>query len=672
MRPPRSLRPFARRPLIPALLAAAALVPACAGGDDDDPLDGEDDDFLVDGKDDAYGIADGTSEACAILKLATLGDLDLLDHGVRLNRLAAQHIVAHRQGPDGVIDTDDDGWFRDLRQLDAVKHVGRQAFTRLRDHAARHPEFACGTVPLQLLAFNDFHGNLRPPTGSSGRIVTAAGPVDAGGAEFMATHIKALRATNPNTLVVAAGDIIGATPLVSALFHDEPTIESMNLMGLDIAGVGNHEFDEGIDELWRMQYGGCHPVDGCQDGDGFAGAAFAYLAANVTDEATGATVLPPFTIRRFGRARVAFIGMTLEGTPLVTTQEGTRGLRFADEADTVNALVPLLRARGVETIVVLLHEGGAATGLYNECAGISGPVFEIVQRFHPAVDVVVTGHTNAAHTCELDGRLVTSAAHAGRLVTDIDLELDELTGEPRTMTANNVIVTRTVERDAAQTALIERYEALAAPLANRVAGRVAGDLTRALTPAGESTMGLVIADAQLAGARADGAVAAFMNPGGVRADLLAATIAGGEQPGEATYGELFAVQPFGNTMMTLTVTGAQLELMLEQQWSLVGGAERANILQPSAGFTYTWDASRAIGDRVAPSSIRIGGAPVVPTATYRIAVNAFLAGGGDGFAVLVEGTDRVAGPLDIDALEAYLAAHSPLTPPATGRITRLP
>jgi 5'-nucleotidase len=642
---------------------------ACVGSDDvdPDPLDAEDDAFYAGGKDDAFGIADKTPEACAILRLAREGEFDLLDDDVRLNKQAVERIVAAR----------DAGWIADLTELDAIKHVGKQAFQRLHGYAEDHAEWACGTQDVQLLATNDFHGNLKPPAGSSGRIQT--GPdanvnrVDAGGAEYLATHVAALRATNPNTVMVAAGDIIGATPLLSALFHDEPTIESMNAMGLAVAGVGNHEFDEGSDELLRMAYGGCHPVDGCFGGDGFDGAAFAYLGANVIDTATGETLLPSYEIKTFRAARVAFIGMTLEGTPLVTTVSGVAGLEFRDEVETVNALVPELKAQGVETIVVLLHEGGRATGLYSECVGASGPVFEIARGFDPEIDVVVAGHTNAAHICDIEGKLVTSAASFGRLITDIDLTIDEVTGEVATRTARNVIVTRDVAKDAAQTALIARYDELAAPLANRVIGRAAGDLTKLNTAAGESTMGNVIADAQLgatAAAAQGGAQIAFMNPGGIRTDILAATISGGEQAGEITYGEAFAVQPFSNTLVTMNLTGAQLDALLEQQWSTnADGTPRAMVLSVSAGFTYTWDAAAPIGARV--SDLRLGGVAIDPAGTYRVTCNSFLADGGDGFAVFKLGTARMGGAVDVDAFEQHLAASSPLAVPATTRITRL-
>ncbi|MCK6572015.1 5'-nucleotidase C-terminal domain-containing protein [Myxococcota bacterium] len=659
------------------LAAAGCADPAgAARGVVEEPGDGPDDAFTVPGgaKADVAGIADGSSEACAVLKFASEATLEQLDVDAGLDARAARNIVAARGGA-ALPGSDGHVYFDGLEALDRVKYVGPKAFKLLLGHT-RTTGYSCGQVAVQVLATNDFHGNLKPPAGSGGRIVTGADPnvdrVDAGGVEFLHTHMARLEATNPNTVVVAAGDIIGATPLLSALFHDEPTVESMNLLGLDIAAVGNHEFDEGVDELLRMQAGGCHPTDGCQDGDDFAGADWQYLGANVIEDATGDTLLPPYEIRRFGMARVAFIGMTLEGTPLVTSPTGTVGLHFLDEADTVNALVPELKAQGVGAIVVLLHEGGFATGLYNGCAGISGPLFDIARRLDPAVDVVVAGHTNAAHVCDVEGKLVTSAASAGRLITDIDLTVDEVTGEVVAKTAENVIVTRTVDKAAPQTALIARWEALAAPFANRVVGTIAGDLVKLQNPAGESPLGDVIADAQLSSTRATGVRIAFMNPGGVRTDLLVSQSSGGEAPGELTYGEVFAVQPFSNIVVTVSLTGAQIVAALEQQWVAVpGAAEKANVLQVSEGFTYTWDAKRPIGSRILAETVKLDGVVLDPTATYRVAMNNFIADGGDGFSVFKAGTDRVAGAIDVDAFSTYVGEKSPLAVPATTRIVRL-
>ncbi len=444
----------------------------------------------------------------------------------------------------------------------------------------------------------------------------------------------------------------------------------MNAIGLDLAAVGNHEFDEGIYELLRMQRGGCHPVDGCQDGDPFDGASFRYLAANVTWRDRGIkpnTVFAPFKIRAFRGVRIAFIGMTLEGTPLIVTPSGISMLDFHDEADTVNALVPMLKQKGVEAIVVLIHEGGFPTGAYNECPGISGPIVDIVNRLDDEVDLVISGHTHQAYNCVIDGIPVTSAASFGRLVTDIDLTLDRASGEVTGVSANNVIVTRDVPLAADLTTLIGKYRALSAPLANRVIGTITGDITRTNNAAGESALGDVIADAQLAATtppELGGAVVAFMNPGGIRADLTFAQISGGEQPGEVTYAEAFTVQPFGNSLVTMSLTGQQIKDLLEQQWVT------NRILQVSNGFAYTWSASAPVGSKV--SGVTIGGAAIDLGATYRVTVNSFLADGGDGFSVLVGGTDRLGGAVDADSMTDYFAANSPVAPGPQNRISMVP
>jgi 5'-nucleotidase len=547
------------------------------------------------------------------------------------------------------------------------------------------------TTDIQLLALNDFHGNLLPPSGSGGRIGPLTdidpGPDEnlqcveptcylAGGVEFLATHVRELRATNPNTLFVSAGDMIGATPLISALFHDEPTIEAFNLMDLDYNGVGNHEFDEGVDELLRMQDGGCHPVDGCLDGDGFAGADFQYLAANVAYKDTGETIFAPYAIHQFNGIKIAIVGMTLEGTPDIVTPAGIQTVDFFDEADSVNALVPELKKQGAETIIVLLHEGGSTSNplnpvTINECGNLSGPLPPIVERMDDEIDIVITGHTNWAVNCVVDGKVVTGAAHQGRLVTDIDVSISRATKDVVSVSVNNVIVTRDVEKAPDLTALVERYGTLVAPLSNRVVGSVTEDILRANNAAGESALGDVIADSQLA-ATSDplfgGAVVAFMNPGGIRTDILFAQISGGEAPGEVTYGELFTVQPFSNVMTVLTCTGDQIDALLEQQFRAGGNT----VLQVSEGFAYTWDSAAALGSRVDIGSITIDGVPIDAGTSYRVAMNNFLATGGDGFSVFTQCTDPLGGEIDLDVLVTYFGVNSPVAPGAQDRITRLP
>jgi 5'-nucleotidase len=528
-----------------------------------------------------------------------------------------------------------------------------------------------GTVAIHILAVNDFHGHLEAPSGPSGTIPTPnGGHVPAGGVAYLGAHINALRATNPHTVVVSAGDLIGASPLLSALFHDEPTIEAFNLLGLDYHAVGNHEFDEGAAELLRMQHGGCHPVDGCQDGDPFDGATFQFLAANVLRNDHGKPLFPAYTIHSVAGVQVAFVGITLKGTPTIVTPTGVAGLTFTDEADTVNALVPGFKAQGIETIVVLLHEGGFPTGGSNECPGIAGPIVEIVTRLNPAVDIVISGHTHQAYTCQINGMLVTSASSFGRLVTDIALTIDRATGDVVTRRAHNVIVTRDVPPHAALTALVTKYQTLVAPLANRVIGAMTAESTRVLSPAGESTLGDVIADSHLA-ATADpargGAVVAFMNPGGIRVDLTFAQ-SGSEGDGNVTYSEAFAVQPFGNSLVTMTLTGAQIDTVLEQQFPGCGPQNRQRILQVSGGFTYAWSASALPCSKVDIASIRINAVPLDPQAHYRVTVNSFLADGGDHFLVLREGTDRLGGALDLEAFETYFQARSPVAPGPQNRI----
>ncbi|MDF2732756.1 MAG: 5-Nucleotidase domain protein, partial [Desertimonas sp.] len=447
--------------------------------------------------------------------------------------------------------------------------------------AADNPKKDNKDTHVQLLAFNDFHGHVQAtnPQGQSipgtiqvgqtrnpttGAIVNQV--VNAGGAEYLATTVKGLRTTNANTITVGSGDLIGASPLLSGLFHDEPAIEALNIVGLDVSGVGNHEFDEGLAEIYRMLNGGCHPVDGCQDGTPFLGSIFGYLAANVFFEGTNETVLPPYEIRKIDNAKIAFIGLTLEGTPLIVTPSAIEGLEFRDEIQTVNALVEKLRnEEGVRAFVVLLHEGGiqnapfsnadAAQGLpgwagINNCDNLSGAIVDIANGVSDQVDVIVSGHTHQQYICkgakEIDGKLVTSAASFGRLVTDIDLVIDHQTKDVTSKTAENVIVTQTGAKDPAVSALIAHYDAIAGPIANRVVGVATTDLlsARDVSPVpgdpdgdGEAPLGNIIADAQLeATAPTDfgGAVIAFMNPGGIRAPVAA---------GEVTYGELFNVQP---------------------------------------------------------------------------------------------------------------------------------
>ncbi|WP_380791043.1 bifunctional metallophosphatase/5'-nucleotidase [Streptomyces albidoflavus] len=550
------------------------------------------------------------------------------------------------------------------------------------------------TVDVQLLSFNDLHGNLEPPAGSSGQVTEdqhdgSTKAIDAGGAEYLATSLRTARKGHPYSVTAAAGDMVGASPLLSGLFHDEPTIEALNKMKLDVAGVGNHEFDEGRAELNRLQKGGCHPEDGCYTkGRTFQGADFPYLAANVTDEKTGKPVLKPYTVWKKNGVKIGFIGVTLEGTPDIVSAEGVKGLKFHDEVETVNKYARELERKGVKSIVALIHEGGApASKSYNhDCDasgagdGISGPVVDIAEGITPKVDALVTGHTHEAYVCTIPDpagkpRTVTSASSFGKLYTDTTLTYDRKTKDivRTSVSSANHVVTRTQPKARDITRLISDWNELAAPIAAQPVGHISGDLPGRGATTPESPLGDVIADAQLAHAKSldDTAVLALMNPGGIRSDLVYKA-SGSEGDGVVTYGEAFTVQPFSNTVNLVTLTGEQLVTALKQQVS--GGNEASpKILQVSEGLTYTLDYTESGADRVVAGTIRLNGGPIDPAASYRVAMNSFLAGGGDGFAALGEGTDPLVGADDLAAFNDYLtattSADDPLDPPKADRIT---
>lgn len=550
------------------------------------------------------------------------------------------------------------------------------------------------TVDVQLLSFNDFHGNLQPPAGSSGQ-VTEKQPdgtekkIDAGGAEYLATSLRTARKGNPYSVTAAAGDLIGASPLLSGLFHDEPTIEAMNKLDLDVTSVGNHEFDEGAKELARMQNGGCHPKDGCfEEGKEFKGADYPYLAANVTDEKTDKPILKPYWVWKNKGVKVGFIGVTLEGTPDIVSADGVKGLKFHDEIETVNKYAKILDKQGVKSIVTLIHEGGfPASQAYNyDCDspgagdGISGPITDIAKGITPKVDALVTGHTHSAYVCTIPDpsgkpRMVTSASSFGKLYTDTTLTYDRRTKDVvrTSVKSANHVVSREQAKAKDMTSLIGRWNTLAEPVANKPVGFISGDIPGRGAGVPEAPLGDLIADAQLAhGKSLDPQTdLALMNPGGIRSDLVFKA-SGSEGDGVVTYGEGFTVQPFSNTVNLVDLTGAQLITGLKQQ---VSGANEASpkILQISDGLTYTLDMTKSGADRVVTDSIKLGGEAIDPATTYRVAMNSFLAGGGDGFAELGKGTKPLVGSDDLKAFNDYLTANSsadkPIAPPKADRIT---
>lgn len=536
---------------------------------------------------------------------------------------------------------------------------------------------ACATVPaqtapteIQILAINDFHGNLEVPPGEQSFLAAGGETTRAqlGGAARLAATLAQLRAAQPNSVTVAAGDLIGASPLVSAYYLDEPTIMALNRAGLEIAAVGNHEFDKGVEELRRMQEGGCNegrPVGArqpCRLDNPFEGAGFTYLAANVVgpDERT---LFPASVMRRFGSVRVGFVGMTLKDTGILTSPGGTVGYRFEDEAATANAEAARLRAAGADTVVLLIHEGVRVDPPFNVagCPNVNGPLLPILEQLDPAIRIVVSGHTHNAYICEVPAggstRLLTSAGRYGTFVTEIRLTVDPATDAVTAFGASNRPVEARAGEQADVAALVERYAGHVAQEATKVVGRIDGSLAAA-PGAFYRPLDHLVADAQLAATQAPdegGAQFALMNYGGVRTTFEPAA------DGSVTYGQIFALQPFGNTLSVVELTGAELIAGLEEALArATPGNVRNALLIPSHNLSYAFDLSRPVGSRLV--SLMLDGQAVEPDATYRVTVNNFIASGGDGFAFLTRARPVAGGVLDLDAIEAYLAGGSPRPP----------
>jgi 5'-nucleotidase len=543
-------------------------------------------------------------------------------------------------------------------------------------------------VPVRIIAFNDFHGHLEPGENVA-EVPDPSEPagkrrVRAGGAAHLATLVAQLRAEQPQHVVVSTGDLVGASPLISGLFHDEPTIEVMNAIGIDFNVVGNHEFDQGVDELKRLAQGGCRPADGAHRQScpllAYPGARFPFLAANVLDRSTGQPIFAPTFVKSIGGVRVGFIGVVTRSTPGIVVPSGIAGVRFTAEARVLNEQAKSLQAEGVQAIVAVVHEGGDADGGINDCANPRGAIFEIERALDAAIDAVLSAHTHQGYNCSIDGRPVIQGASFGRLVSVVDIAIDRTTGDVvRSQTrARNLAVVNGAEGDpriAADfpplraeptvAAIVAAYRDAAAPLANRPVGRISAPFERRPGAGGDHALGRLIADAQLAATRGNGAEIAFTNPGGVRASLHASG-----DGGTVTYADAYATQPFGNSLVTMTLSGAQLKTLLEQQWS-ASQPERVRMLQPSAGFTYRWDGRRPHGSRV--EDMRLNGRAIDPADDVRVTINSYLAAGGDSFRVLRDGRDRIGGPLDIDAFTEFLKAESalrPLSPKSAPRIRR--
>ena len=540
----------------------------------------------------------------------------------------------------------------------------------------------CATRPqapieVNLVGFNDFHGFLEPSKFTytvDGKTVS----VQAGGIDAVAAHVAAWRKEDPQLIVAGAGDLVSASPAISAFWADEPTVNALNMMGLDVSSVGNHEFDMGRVELLRHQFGGCTPTarpdKACKLAPDFKGARWTYLASNVIDRATGKPVLPAYRIIESKGVKIGFVGAVIKDTPQLVLASGIEGLEFGDEAKAINRAIPELKKLGATVFVVLIHEGGATVEPFDkpDCTQLKGPITDIVKALDPAVRLIITGHTHKGYLCQVDGRDITQAETAGHVLSRIKLSIDPNTKGLLDVTARNVIIHPGAYPSVPEiAAYVKQLKARSEEqLARPVAKVGARSIVRPINDAGEAPLGQVIADAVLAATSSYGAQIGVMNTGGMRKDLdVGADMV-------ATYGHTQVVLPFGNTLVVMDMSGKQIVEMLEQQWLRDPVDDERGMLQFSQGFTYAWDNKLPRGARIVPGSVKLHGAAIDPAKIYKVVANNFLAEGGDNFPVLASLKSKVDTYVkDIDAFTSYLVAQDkagkPVAPPSVPRVTRL-
>lgn len=533
-------------------------------------------------------------------------------------------------------------------------------------------------VSVTVVGLNDFHGNLEATSFAGVKIpdpadATKTVSLRAGGIEAIGGYLAQERAKNANLVFVGAGDLIGASPVTSSLLRDEPSVLALSRLGMKASSLGNHEFDQGFKELLRMQNGGCDSNDAakaCKFENPYPGAGFKWIGANVVDKTTGQPVFSPTYVETVGGAKIGFIGAVLKDTPGIVSPDGIATLNFLDEASSINKYVPALKRQNVDAIIVLIHQGGTATDGFAQpaCGTLTGPIVDIVNKLDPAVSAVVSGHTHQGYNCLVGGRPVIQGDFYGHLLQRLDLTVDKANHKLLSIQAANVVMdTRTLPKDAGMTALLTKAKSLTDAVKLTPVGTLAAaSISRTANAAGESALGAVIADSQLAATKDRGTVIAFMNPGGIRADLNASTAGN-----TATFGDVYAVQPFGNTLTVLDLTGAQIKTLLEQQFdNPQAGSNR--ILQVSNGFAYSYDSTAAAGSRVDAASIKLNGETLDPAKSYRVVANAFLGSGGDSFIIFKSGTNVLQLPnlVDVDAFTAYLKANPALAGGAQNRITK--
>ncbi|NML62625.1 bifunctional metallophosphatase/5'-nucleotidase [Massilia sp. RP-1-19] len=528
----------------------------------------------------------------------------------------------------------------------------------------------CATRPqapleLNVVALNDFHGHLEGGKFNY-KINGQQATVQAGGIDAIGAALQAWRAEDKDLMFVGAGDLVGASPAMSSMWADEASLTALSMLGMNASSAGNHEFDQGRTELLRQQHGGCesHRADkACKLDPDYRGASFTYLAANVIDTATGKTLLPAYKIEEAKGVKVAYIGAVLKDTPSVVLASGIAGLSFLDEADSINKALAEVRAKGATVFVVLIHEGGHTDEAFNEpdCKNLKGPIVSIAKRLDPELKLIISGHTHQGFQCKVDGRTITQAEMGGHVLSRIKLAVDPQSRALRGITVRNVVVKPgEYPADPRLAGYLKQVrERSESALARPVARLGAKSIPRKLNAAGEAPLGNLIADAVLEASKDEGVQIAFMNGGGMRKDLEA-----GDNL-VTTYGQAQVVLPFSNTIVVMDMTGAQLRTALEQQWIRKHADSQAAMLHPSRGFAYRWDGARPKGQRVVPGSVKLDGVALDEAKTYRVAVNNFLAEGGDGFTAFAQAANkRNTQMLDLDAFVRYLSDNDRAGKPA--------
>jgi 5'-nucleotidase len=532
-------------------------------------------------------------------------------------------------------------------------------------------------VEINLVALNDFHGQLE----AHSKLVTVDGKetrITVGGIDNMAGAIALWRREDPQLMVVGAGDLIGASPVLSGMYADEPTVFALNQIGLRVSSTGNHEYDGGPDELLRKQQGGCVTSvtdKACVWQPTFGGAKYTYLAANVTNKKSGATVMPAYRIETIKGLRIAFVGAVVRDTEHMILPTRIANIQFNDEVEALNRAIGEVKTQNVDAVITLIHQGAVAKNLTHiDCPDLNGPIVKIVQQLDPVVRLVISGHSHNGYVCQIEGRTVTQAEAYGHLLTRIKLRIVPGTHTVSSITAENIEIAPGKFTPTPEIAkLLADLKARSKEVMSRPVARVgAQNIPKELDKDGSSRLGDIATDAQLAATRAFGAQIAFINDKSIRTFLESTD-------GVATYSQVAATHPYGNTLNLVTLTGAQVREALEQQnWLATDRTVKERLmLQVSGGLTYRWDASRPLGQRVIRESLIFNGAPLDDKADYRVCINNYLLQGGDNFTIFKQGRDLVdTGIIDLDAMIAYLIAQDKAGTPAgsdksAGRVVRI-